>query len=58
MGYFVNEEFGGHGISDKMHMAPMIFHNKNLDYTKDIMMPGMTFTIEPILIMSGQFEYV
>mmetsp|Transcript_34343 Transcript_34343/g.33549 ORF Transcript_34343/g.33549 Transcript_34343/m.33549 type:complete len:181 (-) Transcript_34343:143-685(-) len=58
MGYFVNEEFGGHGISDKMHMPPMIFHNKNLDYTKDIMMPGMTFTIEPILMMSGQFEYV
>jgi len=57
-GYFVNEEFGGHGVSTKMHMPPMIFNYKSASYTKAVMMPGMTFTIEPILMMSSRFQYV
>ena len=54
-GYFCNREFGGHGISHKMHMSPMIFHYNASEYTKEKMQPGMAFTIEPILMMSDDY---
>jgi methionyl aminopeptidase len=28
-GYFVNEEFGGHGIGQHLHMAPLVHHNRS-----------------------------
>lgn len=50
-GYFVNEEFGGHGIGTDLHMPPLIHHNKSMKARHDEMLPGMAFTIEPILML-------
>ncbi len=50
-GYFVNQEFGGHGIGRNMHQAPMVYHHKTRDSTRAKMEPGNSFTIEPILMM-------
>ena len=41
-----------------MHMAPMIYHHKSAMYTKALMKPGMCFTIEPILMMDNNYQYV
>ena len=57
-GYFVNEEFGGHGIAHHLHMPPLIHHYKNPEGCKEEMKPGMAFTIEPILMMSPKVPYV
>ena len=54
-GYFSNQEFGGHGISHKMHMAPLIYHCRTKESSKKEMKPGMAFTIEPILMMNRNF---
>jgi methionyl aminopeptidase len=54
-GYFVNEEFGGHGIGDHLHMPPLVHHNLTPHQCKEEMLPGMAFTIEPILMLSDQF---
>jgi methionyl aminopeptidase len=57
-GFYVNEEFGGHGIGPHLHMAPLVHMNKSKTARSDEMRPGMAFTIEPILMMSGNFRYV
>ena len=57
-GYAVNEDFGGHGIAHHMHMAPMVYHHKTHLASKAEMVPGMAFTIEPILMMSPKYQYV
>ena len=54
----MNEDFGGHGIAHHMHMPPMVYHNKSPMYTKEVMKPGMAFTIEPILMMSEHYRYI
>lgn len=54
-GFFVNREFGGHGIAHDMHMPPLVHHNKAKNGCKKEMLPGMAFTIEPILMMSDRF---
>lgn len=56
-GYFVNEEFGGHGIAHDMHMPPLVHHNRASQASKAEMRPGMAFTIEPILMMRKNFFY-
>ena len=50
-GYFVNQEFGGHGIAHHLHMPPLVHHNKTNRVCREEMKPGMAFTIEPILMM-------
>jgi len=57
-GYAVNEDFGGHGIAHHMHMSPMVYHHKTPSASKVEMVPGMAFTIEPILMMSHKYQYV
>ena len=57
-GYAVNEDFGGHGIAHHMHMSPMVYHHKTKSASKAEMRPGMAFTIEPILMMSNDYQYV
>ena len=57
-GYFVNEDFGGHGIGPHLHMPPLVHHNVVPYACKEEMRPGMAFTIEPILMTSGNFRYV
>ena len=54
-GYFVNREFGGHGISHDLHMPPLVYHYKTRNSCKEEMLPGMAFTIEPILMMHDKF---
>ena len=51
----MNEEFGGHGIGPHLHMPPLVHMSKTLHSCKKEMMPGMAFTIEPILMMSDRF---
>lgn len=57
-GYHVNREFGGHGISHKMHMPPLVYHHRTPESCKEKMLPGMAFTIEPIVMMSSNFRYL
>jgi methionyl aminopeptidase len=48
-GYSISEDFIGHGIGKVMHDDPQIYHwyDKKFDNVK--MVPGLVFTIEPIL---------
>ena len=47
-GYSVVRDLGGHGIGLAFHEDPHVNHYKN-DYKGMIMVPGMTFTIEPMI---------
>lgn len=47
-GYSVVRDLGGHGIGLAFHEDPHVNHFKN-DYKGMIMVPGMTFTIEPMI---------
>ncbi len=49
-GFAVVQEFCGHGIGRRMHMAPQIPHTGKRG-TGLRLRPGMTFTIEPMLIL-------
>ncbi|XP_008545943.1 uncharacterized protein LOC103570115 [Microplitis demolitor] len=51
-GYSVIPAFCGHGIGSYFHGPPDIYHFENHHPGK--MMPGMTFTIEPLLSQGGQ----
>ncbi|MCK5787738.1 MAG: methionyl aminopeptidase [Chlamydiia bacterium] len=53
--YSVVEGFVGHGVGIKFHERPQIYHCKNNQ--KDIMMPGMIFTIEPIINEGKEATY-
>ena len=50
-GYTVNREFGGHGVGHELHLAPLVHHYKTNDQRSEEMLPGMAFTIEPILMI-------
>lgn len=43
----VVNQFVGHGVGVKFHENPQIFHNRNNNRTP--LIPGMTFTIEPMI---------
>jgi methionyl aminopeptidase len=47
-GYSVVREFTGHGIGRVFHTAPSILHYGKPN-TGDLLHPGMTFTIEPMI---------
>ena len=47
-GYSVVREFTGHGIGREFHTAPSILHF-GTPGTGEILVPGMTFTIEPMI---------
>ena len=57
-GYYVNREFGGHGIAHDLHLSPLVHHYKTSSASKAEMKPGMAFTIEPILMMEEKYGYV
>ena len=57
-GYSVNQEFGGHGIAHELHLAPLVHHYRTPSQRDEEMKPGMAFTIEPILMMDKQFQYI
>lgn len=50
-GFGTIRNFTGHGIGKEMHQPPHILHYRNEQ--PGVMVPGMTFTIEPMLIKSG-----
>ncbi|WMJ79145.1 methionyl aminopeptidase [Clostridium sp. MB40-C1] len=53
-GYSVVREYGGHGVGNEFHEEPFVDHcgNKN---TGMILVPGMIFTIEP-MINEGNYK--
>jgi methionyl aminopeptidase len=53
-GFGVCKEFLGHGIGTHMHMPPPIMNSKN--DVDEIMKPGMTFTIEPIVMENPKYR--
>lgn len=53
-GYSVVEDFGGHGLGKVFHEDPFIFHF-DVGEPGMILLPGMTFTIEP-MINAGEYE--
>ncbi|MBO3443102.1 methionyl aminopeptidase [Clostridium sp. CCUG 7971] len=53
-GYSVVRDFGGHGIGLQFHEDPFVFHVGKKDEGM-ILVPGMIFTIEP-MINQGDYE--
>lgn len=56
-GYTVVRDFGGHGIGLDFHEDPFVFHYGNEDEGV-IMVPGMMFTIEPMINQGGYDLYI
>ena len=50
-GYSVVRDFGGHGIGRRFHDKPHVHHFANND--GPVLVPGMIFTVEPMLNMGG-----
>ena len=50
-GYSIVKEFCGHGIGREFHQPPVIFHHRHEG--GEVMQPGMTFTIEPMMNEGG-----
>lgn len=55
--FFVNKDFCGHGIGQQFHMEPKIPHYYMREYDHKILMPGMMFTIEPMITESTNYYY-
>ena len=53
-GYSVVKDFCGHGISNVFHEPPNILHYGSKNTGKELI-PGMTFTIEP-MINYGKYD--
>lgn len=49
-GYKVVRDFGGHGVGNEFHEEPFVFHYGKRG-TGMLLVPGMIFTIEPMLNM-------
>ncbi|WP_300082525.1 type I methionyl aminopeptidase [Propioniciclava sp.] len=56
-GYGVVREYTGHGVHSAFHSGLVILHYDNNTYT-DVMEPGMTFTIEPMLTLGNPSSHV
>ena len=54
-GYNVVRDFTGHGVGPTFHNGLVVLHYDNTTYT-DILEPGMTLTIEPMINLGG-LEY-
>ncbi|MGH9077947.1 MAG: type I methionyl aminopeptidase [Acidimicrobiales bacterium] len=54
-GYGVVRHFVGHGIGEQFHMAPTVPHYYDPAATT-VMVPGMTFTIEPMITLGATQE--
>jgi methionyl aminopeptidase len=55
-GYGISKSFVGHGVGTVFHSAPHVVHVRNAE--RGDMVPGMTFTIEPILCEGSPRERV
>ncbi|HHU38009.1 MAG TPA: type I methionyl aminopeptidase [Propionibacterium sp.] len=56
-GYGVVREYTGHGVHTAFHSGLVILHYDN-DVYRDVMEPGMTFTIEPMLALGDPSSHV
>lgn len=56
-GYSVVRAFGGHGIGIKFHEDPFVAHVGKRG-TGMLLVPGMTFTIEPMINMGGHEIFI
>ncbi len=56
-GYSVVREFGGHGVGIKFHEAPFVSHI-GCRGTGMLLVPGMIFTIEPMINMGSRKIYI
>ena len=54
-GYNVVEDFTGHGVGPTFHNGLVVLHYDSESY-RDILEPGMTLTIEPMLNL-GELDY-
>ncbi|KNZ40963.1 methionyl aminopeptidase [Acetobacterium bakii] len=56
-GYSVVEEFGGHGVGLEFHEEPFVSHVSKRG-TEMLLVPGMVFTIEPMINMGRAGIYI
>ena len=56
-GYSVVEEFCGHGVGLKMHENPYVYHFNPNEKT-ELIVPGMVFTIEPMINQGKKDIYI
>lgn len=56
-GYGIVREYTGHGVHTEFHSGLVILHYDNATY-HDVMEPGMTFTIEPMLTLGAPDSHV
>lgn len=54
-GFSISHDFVGHGIGKVMHDEPQIYHWYDKKFDKYLMVPGLVFTIEP-MINTGRAE--
>jgi len=47
-GYASIKDYAGHGIGQHFHTLPLVYHHRTAESV--LMAPGMTFTIEPMLV--------
>ncbi|AMB58568.1 type I methionyl aminopeptidase [Microterricola viridarii] len=52
-GYGVVRDFTGHGVGSAFHSGLIIPHYDSAPEYNDVMVPGMVFTIEPMLTLGG-----
>lgn len=48
-GFSISRDFVGHGIGKVMHDEPQIYHFYDKKWDKVLMVPGLVFTIEPMI---------
>jgi methionyl aminopeptidase len=48
-GFSVVREYVGHGLGRRFHQDPSIFHYPNREARRERLLPGMCFTIEPMI---------
>jgi methionyl aminopeptidase len=48
-GFSVVREYVGHGLGRQFHQDPSIFHYPNREARQERILPGMCFTIEPMI---------
>lgn len=56
-GYSVVEEYGGHGVGNEFHEDPFVCHVGRRK-TGMLLVPGMVFTVEPMINMGRKDIYV
>jgi methionyl aminopeptidase len=52
-GYGVVRAFCGHGIGEEFHAEPQVLHYHE-PRARDLMQPGMTFTVEPMITVGSE----